>query len=446
MMGIQVFNYPENYVFFKDECIEFNYRWLTEELSIEPDDITFIEDVWAGGGNLGPSVEYFVRGLEVGNMVFMQYKTFHDGSREELPIKIIDTGIGLERIAWLYNGTSTSYVDTFQNALNYLKDKLSQDINTEVWEKFGPYSCLLNIDEVEDIDKTWAQLSEKVGIDVDTLKQAITPVKDMYIILDHTRSVLMTITDGSLPSNVGGGGNVRNILRRVFSILEKNDWWKLLPMEDFLQIFQMHKLDLSGIYGKFADYKSFDDIIKVEYDRWRFTDEVQRKNLEKLLKTRKNGQLTIDDWIIAIQSWGIPADLISQIAKQEVPGNLYYEIAMRQERVAKAPENILYSTTHLPETDNLYYKDHNLMNFEAKIVDVFANVLDHNKRNLLILDKSAIYPTSGGQQHDTAVVKIEGQEEPYKIVDAVKVGKVVLHVLDRELPDSDSQKGKAVSV
>lgn len=37
---------------------------------------------------MGPSIEYFINGLEVGNMVFMQYKTFPDGSREELPIKV----------------------------------------------------------------------------------------------------------------------------------------------------------------------------------------------------------------------------------------------------------------------------------------------------------------------------------------------------------------------
>jgi alanyl-tRNA synthetase len=66
-------------VFFKDECVEFNLRWLTEELEIDPDEITLIEDVWAGGGNLGPSIEYFINGLELGNMVFMQYKTFPDG-------------------------------------------------------------------------------------------------------------------------------------------------------------------------------------------------------------------------------------------------------------------------------------------------------------------------------------------------------------------------------
>lgn len=138
----------------------------------------------------------------------------------------------------------------------------------------------------------------------------------------------MTITDGSLPANVGGGGNVRNILRRVFSILEKNGWWNLLSMEDFLKIFEMHKLDFEGIYSAFAEYKSFDDIIKVEYDRWKNTDDIQRKNLEKILNSKK-GKLDMDDWIVAMQSWGIPADRISEISKLPVPGDLYYEIAQR---------------------------------------------------------------------------------------------------------------------
>ena len=71
MLGIQVFNSKENWKFFKEECIEYNYRWLTETLGIPPEDISFVEDVWAGGGNLGPSIEYFIKGLEVGNMVFM---------------------------------------------------------------------------------------------------------------------------------------------------------------------------------------------------------------------------------------------------------------------------------------------------------------------------------------------------------------------------------------
>jgi len=129
MLGIQVFNFPNDYKFFKDECLEFNHRWLTETLGVDPDEITYIEDVWAGGGNLGPSIEYFIRGLEVGNMVFMQYKTFHDGSREELDVKVIDVGVGLERIAWLYNGSSTSYSDTFAYTLDQLLPKLNIEID-----------------------------------------------------------------------------------------------------------------------------------------------------------------------------------------------------------------------------------------------------------------------------------------------------------------------------
>lgn len=118
--------------------------------------------------------------------------------------------------------------------MTYLREKLGIEIKNDVWDKFGPYSCQLNIDEVDDIDKTWERLSKEIGIDTEILKSEISTVKDLYIILDHTRSILMTITDGSLPANVGGGGNIRNILRRVFSILEKNDWWSKLPMEDFL--------------------------------------------------------------------------------------------------------------------------------------------------------------------------------------------------------------------
>ena len=225
MLGIQVFNTPSEYHFFKEECIEFNYRWLTEELKISPDDITFVEDVWAGGGNLGPSVEYFVRGLEVGNMVFMQYKTFPDGSREELDVKVIDCGIGLERIAWLNNGSATSYSDTFREAMNYFMSQTGVEIDQDIWNKYGPYSCTLNIDEVDDIEVTWAELAAKIDVPVDALKSSIQVVKEMFIILDHTRTVLITVSDGSLPSNVGGGGNVRNILRRCFAVMKTRGWW-----------------------------------------------------------------------------------------------------------------------------------------------------------------------------------------------------------------------------
>jgi alanyl-tRNA synthetase len=111
-----------------------------------------------------------------------------------------------------------------------------------------------------------------VNLPVDEVREAVAPVKDMYIVLDHTRTILMIIEDGSLPSNVGGGSNVRNILRRVFAILERRGWWELLGMDGLIELFQMHKQDLEPIYGAFKEYKSFRSIIEVEYERWRTTD------------------------------------------------------------------------------------------------------------------------------------------------------------------------------
>lgn len=205
----------------------------------------------------------------------------------------------------------------------------------------------------------------------------------------------MIIYDGALPSNVGGGGNVRNILRRVFAILHKNGWWDKLQLSGLLQIFEQHKIDLVGLYGEFKEYKSFDKIIEMEYERWIQTDATQKQKLDKLLKKNKQ-VLSIDDWIIGMTSWGIPADVIAQISGQQVPGNLYYEIATRQERITKAAEAVLYSTTHIQETDNIYFSDHRIRGFEAKILEIFMNVKDKNKRNIVILDRSAFYPTSGG--------------------------------------------------
>lgn len=89
-----------------------------------------------------------MHGLEVGNMVFTQFKYDHQGNTSEIPIRIIDTGQGLERIPWLMNGTPTSYYDVFPTAFDYLQDKINVPLNTDVWNKMMRKACLLNVDEV----------------------------------------------------------------------------------------------------------------------------------------------------------------------------------------------------------------------------------------------------------------------------------------------------------
>lgn len=420
MLGIQAFNYPDRYVFFKEECVEFNLRWLLEELRIAPERITLVEDVWAGGGNLGPCVEYFVDGLEVGNMVFIQYQTKADGSRIELPVKVVDVGVGLERVPWLLNGSATSYTAVFSGALQWLKTRLHLTESEELWSRFGPLSCRLNVDEAESLENAWAQIAAILHLPVAEVKHSIAPVRDLYIVLDHTRTALMVIQDGSLPANVGGGGNVRNLLRRVFSILKQRQWWEKLGMSGLLELFERHKEDLKGIYGPFPSYPSFSSIVEMEYERWVHTDAEQGSKLQKLLKKR-GGQLRLEDWIVAVTSWGVPVDAIASLAQQEPPGNLYYAIAELQER--QVTPVLAYPNTQFPPTSSLY--THPPLTFAARISALLPTRTD------VVLDRSAFYPQSGGQACDTGVLTISGDQ--YEVIDVQKAGPAVIHTLSRPL-------------
>ena len=65
------------------------------------------EDSWGGGGNLGACMEFFVDGLELWNQVYMFYKQTPEGY-EELDLKVLDMGMGQERISWISHGSETS--------------------------------------------------------------------------------------------------------------------------------------------------------------------------------------------------------------------------------------------------------------------------------------------------------------------------------------------------
>lgn len=123
MMGNQVFNKPNDFKYFDEECVEYHLNWLLK-MGCDLDEVTLVEDVWCGGGNLGSSIELFAFGLEIGNMVFTRYKYFPNGDIEELDVKVIDVGCGLERIPWIINGSATSYEDVFGQSLVWLKEKI----------------------------------------------------------------------------------------------------------------------------------------------------------------------------------------------------------------------------------------------------------------------------------------------------------------------------------
>ncbi len=117
MMAHHAFNFPDKKVYWVDETVEYAHEFLTKELGgIREDEVTYKENIWEGGGGNagGESFEVLVRGgLEVATLVFMHYRIADGGEYRDMPMKIVDTGYGLERIYWVLTGKPTVYEAVF---------------------------------------------------------------------------------------------------------------------------------------------------------------------------------------------------------------------------------------------------------------------------------------------------------------------------------------------
>ena len=114
------------------------HSWLSKGLGLPNEEITFHEDAWAGGGNFGPCMEFFSRGLELGNQVYMMYEQTPSGFKE-LNLKVLDMGMGHERNAWFTQGKSTSYETTFPTVVKKLYGITGIETDHELMQKF----CLI---------------------------------------------------------------------------------------------------------------------------------------------------------------------------------------------------------------------------------------------------------------------------------------------------------------
>ena len=396
-------------------------------------DITFSESVWAGGGNAGPAFEGFYKGMEFVTTVFMQYQATQSGLKE-LPIKTIDFGWGLERIAWLLNGTPTSYEVVFDPVDKKLARDLKVNFDSALVKKYVLNSANMDFTEVDGA-KAWKNVARKMKVSEDKLRIEIEKMQAFYSILDHSRTLLFALADGGLPSNSGGGYNLRFILRRALRLAEKYGW-KI----DLKSLAREHALALSGNYNprnvsdvagrellETGQIPMYPELVAALPGVEKVLDIEQSKYLESQQKAasvmgnifEKKNKLTTEDLITLYESKGIlPEDLKALADKQkvkfEVPQNFYSILASRhtEQKSSKPKETI--NVKSYPETKALYYDDENLREFSAKVLGVIDG-------KYVVLDKTAFYPTGGGQLTDTGT--LNGKE----IVGAEKVGGVILH-------------------
>jgi len=411
--------------YWKDRCIELDHSLLTDVLGIKSEEITFVEDVWMGAGAFGYSLEYYVRGLELGNAVFTEFEGDENNYRT-LDNKIIDMGAGLERLSWITLGSPTSYDATFGPIFKKLVDIIGIDIDSksEVLSRYFKKLSEIYSNYENDPRLLKINIAKELGLSYEDLEKFVLPVETLSIIADHTRTLLFAISDGSLPSNVGGGYNLRIILRRTLALLARLGW-KL----DLKDIMDLHIEYLKPMYPELKEHKNdVRKIMQIESERYSSSKERMYSIASSMRESKKKP--SVEDLIRMYESDGITPDLLLETGViEKIPPDFYVKLAELHTTHESIPVPVIEIGSDIKPTKLLYYEDESIREFDAKIVKIL-------KGKYLILDSTAFYPRGGGQEPDFGT--IEGIE----VTDVIKQNNLVLHKI--QAPSKDLQDNKIV--
>jgi len=406
---------PNDNGYWKDECVNLDFNLLTQQFGIVKKEITFVEDVWEGGGSFGSSLEYFVRGLELGNAVFTEFQG-NLSDYKTLDQRIIDMGAGLERFAWITMGTPTAYDCCFGPITEKLIQNAGIDARSSV---LAPYFTQIakNLEMHDDLSQVRKNAIKATGLTDEQISRIITPLEGIYLIIDHIRTLIFAISDGALPSNVGGGYNLRIMLRRIVSTMDR-----LKLKFDLDEIIDIQIDYLKNTYPELENTREdVKEIISIETGRYESSKQRMEKIVNKLDKDP-----SVDDLIRLYESDGVTPEYLKEMKViSEIPSTFYSRLAdLHQSK--KQKEQVILPLEGISDTELLFYGD-DPREFEAKVLKSFEN--------FVVLDKTSFYARGGGQEPD------HGKIGKCDVVDVVKHGNVIVHEVKGELP----KEGETVS-
>ncbi|MCK9152206.1 alanine--tRNA ligase [Methanobacterium alcaliphilum] len=437
MGGHHAFNTPDNPVYWEDETVKYCHDFI-KHIGINPEEITFIESWWQGGGNAGPCYEICVRGVELATLVFIQYRTLPGGQKEEIPLKIVDTGYGLERFAWISQGTPTAYDASFGPVINQLKDITGIEVDRQILAENAQVAGMMDIETFADLRSLRKQVADRLGISVEVLERSAEPMEALYVIADHTRCLAFMLADGVIPSNVKEGYLARLVLRRTIRFMHD-----LKMTESLSDVMDIQADFLASHYPEILKHQDhIMNIINLEEKRYAKTVSKGRNMVKKSIKHLKKEEkmeMPLDMLIKLYDSQGIPPETIKEISEYmnfpvNVPDNFYTLVANEHEEEKveeKAPLELDY-----PQTKLLFYDEPNQTEFKAKVLGFHENNV--------ILNQTVFYPEGGGQPSDVGFLDVN--DGKIRVKHAEKVDTVVLHRIDeKEISKFENLIGKDIN-
>lgn len=402
--------------YWKERCIELDYRMLTEVMGIRPEKINFIEDAWLGPGAFGYTLEYHVGGLELGNAVFTEFLGTPD-KYSVMKEKVIDMGAGFDRFVWVSQGTPTNYDAVLGSVLDKMKKKACVTYDRKLFQEYSKLAGILNIDEVGNIEKAREEVAKSLGISKEEMTEKIEPLQALYAVADHVKALLYAITDGGIPSNMGGGYNLRVILRRTLSFMEKYELpfdmdWVAREVAKYFRPIHPELMDKLGHFNR---------IVEVEKKKYEETSRNTRNLLSKMTERRE--KITEEKMIELYDSHGITPETVKEVAekqgmKVEIPPDIYQKVTEKHEKERKERKKYPIDekgVEELGETPVLFYDD--VYGFDAKVLKIIGD--------FIVLDRTAFYPRSGGQESDIGTMN--GNE----VFNVEKVDKVIIHQVNK---------------
>ena len=330
--------------------------------------------------------------IEIWNLVFMQYNRKADGSLEPLPERVIDTGMGFERLCMALQGKTSNYdTDVFQPLIKAISD-------------------------------------------ISGIKYGEAPQTDvaMRVVADHVRTIAFSITDGQLPSNAKAGYVIRRILRRAvrygYTFLGQKSafMYKLLPVLI---------AEMGTAYPELESQKILiSKVIKEEEEAFLRTLDTGIRLLDKVMADAKSAGRTViggKDAFTLYDTYGFPLDLTELILKENGLGvdvkEFDTEMSKQKERARNAAAKEMGDWIVLREgTTEFVGYDH--LEYDCRILR-YREVKQKDKTCFqIVLDKTPFYAEKGGQVGDTGV--LTDGDETVEITDTKRENNLPVHIVN----------------
>ncbi len=334
--------------------------------------------------------------IEIWNLVFMQYNRKADGSLEPLPAKVIDTGMGFERLCMALQGKKSNYdTDVFQPIIKAIGD-------------------LAGVTYGKD---------PKVDV-------------AMRVVADHIRTIAFSITDGQLPSNAKAGYVIRRILRRAtryaYTFLGQKQafMYKLVPV--LIE-------NMGGAYPELkAQQTLIEKVMKEEEETFLRTLETGIRLLDKVMNDAKAAgkkEISGVDAFTLYDTFGFPLDLTELILRENqmtVNEDEFNAEMQKQKQRARNAATVETGDWVVLKEGETKFVGYDYTEYETSILR-FREVKQKNQTYYqIVLSETPFYAESGGQVGDTGALVSEF--ETIEIIDTKKENNLPIHIA-KKLPE-----------